>query len=159
MMSAPHVELGLPQGLYRYQEMWGLYEVRGFGPHLWLSVAKGLGYHMHTVCIKDEGFRQILLASGFSPQLAKWRAYYRCHLDLYIFFLGVALMPLLGNVRYWATWLVTHVFVTTPDYAHPRRGDRMCAQRFLTIGTWVAPLCLGGSWSPGIHRSSHHANP
>ena len=115
-------------------------EVRGVGPHLWLSVAEDLGFYVHTVRIKDEGFVQILSVSGVSPQLVKWGAYCKCHLDLSIVFLDVTLLSLLDKVRYWSTWLAAHVFFAATDYAFPHRRTGRYAQKYLTTRTWWAPL-------------------
>ena len=57
------------------------------------------------------------MASGLSPQLAKWGAYYRCYSNLSIIFLDVASLPSLFNRQYWTAWLVARVLFTDPDYA------------------------------------------
>ena len=96
-----------------------MYEARGVGPHLWLSATKGLGFHVYTVRIKDEGFVRIHSALGFSPQLMKWGEYCKRHPNLSIIFSYIASIPPLGKAAYWATWLVTHIFFAVTTHAVP----------------------------------------
>ena len=58
--EAPHAELGLLRGFYRYQVRRGLCEVQGVGPNLWLAAVRELSFFVHTVCFKDAEFRLII---------------------------------------------------------------------------------------------------
>ena len=59
------------------------------------------------------------LGLRFLSTAGKWRAYRRCCPNLSIVFLDVVLMLLLGNVQYWATWLVNHVFFSALNHVVP----------------------------------------
>ena len=135
-MFAPHTELGMLQGYYHYQVMRGLCKVRGGGPHICLPASKGLGFHVHTIYFKDEGFVRILSASGFSPQLAKWgniasvtrnclsssRILF-CHICLAIFGIGSP------------GWLSTSSLLPLIIQIHCH-WDGRCARKLSTTGAW-----------------------
>ena len=122
-MLVPHVKLGLLRRYYCYQVRRCLCKVRRVGPHFWLATAKGIGFHVHTVRIKGEGFVRILSALGFSPQLAKWGECHKCHPNLSIVFSDVTSLPPHGKAIYWSAWLVTHIFFAAINHmVHPLAG-------------------------------------
>ena len=67
-----YAELGLLQGINRYQKRRGLCEVRGVVPNQWVAAAKGLGFHVHVICFKDKEFECIIKDSVLSPCTLNW---------------------------------------------------------------------------------------
>ena len=102
MKDAPHAKLGLLHGFYCYQEWRSLCEVRGVGPNQWLVAAKGFGFHVHTICYKDEEFKHIINDSGPPPSIFKWGHYklHQLHPNLAVVFSGVASLPEVGSGWY-----------------------------------------------------------
>ena len=90
--------------------------MRRVGPNQWVAAAKGLGFHIHIVCFKDEEFKCVLKHSDPSPYSFSWEHCWEHnrHPDLAVVFLDRASLSTRVDV-YWHSWITPHVFFSEPD--------------------------------------------